>query len=1002
MVDGYVQGLGSMAPARVPGPRANPTMEITAPMYGPDAPPPAGDIGESPLMEAPEQTELGKLLGQFYAEIDMADQARQPKEQKWIKIDKYLAGEDVQDAPEDYQESTFFYRRLPRIIQIGKAKLFKHVCPLHGRPWEVKPSPRGYGDKPQAEVDTSLRKLRLEIEDIHDAMEMENMSDDMCEFLASRGSAVAFGPIQLSQPRMRWQDGVETLDPADTNKPMWKLYDPITVYPDPNGKKAQDMEYVYFRHVLSGHQIRTLEEDDTFIAAELGTLLSDMPDGNWASEVKDWETAPSATNLNSSNMNRYVTWMRVGMLTAEALEALGEKVPKDDRSDNKRVMTESQWEIWFCGQHILKISKRKFQPKKMPISFIPFRRDPTSAFGIGAGESALEVVEMLVNITRSIDDALTDTSGYQVMLDAGAVENKDLTVRGRKTWIYRNKANGRKEGPSGRPVEFFAVPSNLPHLLECFSLFESMLPICTGIPEMMTGLDMGSGVRTDNMANDVWASLEEFLKDVVGNVDRYWWKPHLRDTYQWIQTYYQDRKDLQVDATMEVQGVRGALRRELVGRKVKDFYATMHQFGLPDWFDEIELAKTVAEGIGIETEKAVLSPEKYVERQQLMAKKKELEIAAGQAPVSAAQEKERAHTSARDAMLETFKSFMTADPHNPNTIPIMERIYKLTGQLDPKAEAALSVWSRLLAAEFARLQVITAQESAILTAPVEANTPSEEAPGANTSPAADAEKIRQQGAANVPNDTELVHVTPGEKQRMLDEGGSGEIDPQTGLMHLDDQDPDSGNYGDQSGDPTGSSGDWKGAQDTNTRRAASYGQDYMGDQYTHGQDPLSPEGVKAAPGPERIIDPNDPRFKNAKNTFDYSQPGSYVMNPHGVWSRIGRGFKGVGQLTQTLGTLVSGSPMGLLKAPGQIQKAGGNLAYAFSDRDYVTTGQTPDVNGTPTSPSGQPTDMASSRGSDAYAVPAIQPMPANWAPNFPLAQRESMWRQYIKSKGTLT
>lgn len=722
--------LHSIPPARIPGSVSGGVMQVVPPLYGPDASPLPEDVPEEALPEAPEETAISKLLGQFYGEIDLAEEGRQAKEWKWIKIEKYLAGKDVQNPPEGYEESTFFYRRLPRIVQIGKAKLFKHVCPLQGRPWEVKPSPRHNQNVAQEEENRRLGKLREEIEDIHEAMEMEDLGDDMCEFMSALGSAVAYGPVPLRQPRLRWQGGDEVIEEADKTKPMWKLYDPKHVYPDPNGRKAQELEYVHFYHILSGHQIRSFQEDPSFIKEELADLLTKVPTGNWAGNLKKWETSPFPINLSNIAMDRYVVWMRIGYLTIEALEALGEKIPKEEKTGDMRKMAESLWEIWFCDKNVLKISKRKFQPQKMPVQFIPFRRDPTSIFGIGAGEAALECVEMLINITRSIDDALADTSGFQAIIDAGAIENKDLRIRGRKTWIYRNKGTARKEGPGGKPIDFFTVPSNLEHLLACFKLFESMIPICTGIPEAVTGIDMGSGVRTDSMMNDVWSSLEEFLKDVVGNVDRYWWKPHLRDTYQWIQTYYPDRENLRVDANLQVQGVRGALKREIVGRKIKDMYTQLHQFGLPDWFDEIELAKAISEGMGLEEEKAILTQDQYIEKMNLRAKQKELMEAAGQAPANAAKEKERAHTSSRDAMMDAFKSIMSADPNNPNVIPLMERIYKLTGELDPKAAAALSIWSKMMAQNFLKMGVATQQEAQILEAPVKADNPLELAPGA--------------------------------------------------------------------------------------------------------------------------------------------------------------------------------------------------------------------------------------------------------------------------------
>lgn len=763
-----------MRPAQRPT-QSGGLIEIGPPMDGPNAPlPPEPEIAaEESMEEVPDG--IGKLIGQFFQEIEWADYARQAKERVWIKIRKYMGGKDTMEKPKDYTESTFFYRRLPRITQTAKAKLYKHVCPIQGRPWETSPSPRHNQGMSQQDQDKRISRLREEITDIHAAMELENLMDDTCQFMSDLGSAVLFGPIKLNQPRLRWQNGAEVLDEDDSHKPMWKFYDPCCVYPDANAKRWEELEYVHFYHILSPHQIRTLVDDPTFIGGELADLLEELPDGNWSGQLRRWEEMQWPANYTGSPMRRYATWMRIGFLTAEAIEALGEKVPDTDaykdlkkfrdlNKDQRRIMTESLWEIWFCDKHVLKVSRWKFQPKRMPVYFIPFRQDPASIFGIGAGEAAIEVCEMLVNITRSIDDALDDTSGFQMIVDAARVENKDLKVRGRKTWLWRNKTGSRERtGSQEKPIEFFTVPSNLPHLLECYKLFELMLPIVSGVPEMVIGKDMGSGIRTDNMLNDMWESLEEFLRDVVGNVDRYWWKPHLRDTIHWIQMFYPNWEEFHVEADLQVQGVRGALRREIVGRKAKELFVTLNQFGMPDWLDEIELEKAIAEGMGMEQEKMILTVEDYLKKQEIKAKQKELDAAAGRAPEDRAKEQERAHTSTRDMMLTVFKSIMSKDEFNPVLIPTVEKIFKLSGEVDPKAVAALSVWAKMLVAELTARGVANQQEQAVLEQPMKADNPLELSPGARNQQEAAKASIAGPGPATPPNPAPAMPTT----QQML-------------------------------------------------------------------------------------------------------------------------------------------------------------------------------------------------------------------------------------------
>jgi hypothetical protein len=582
-------------------------------------------------------------------------------------------------------------------------------------------------------------------------MELENCMDEMCTQMSSLGSSVVIGPTQLRQPALRWNDGDEEIEKEDIRKPMWEFVDPKRVYPDPNSRIQQSLEYVHVHHVYSAHQIRSLMDEPTFINEELADLLIDMPDGNWAGNLRRWEIFPFPANISNSMLNRYIVWRRIGVLNSQAMEDLGEDIQAqikelditDDlgnvighrdfsglSKDQKRALVDGIWEIWWCGSHILKVSKRKFQPKRMYVHFIPFRVDPGSIFGIGAGESGLEVCEMLINICRAIDDALADTSGFQAMIDAGSIENKDLRIRGRKTWLWRDKGLGKKVGSTGKPIELFTVPSNLDKLLECAKFFESLIPVVTGFTEAAAGNQLGSGIRTDDMLERIWDSLEEFIKDVVGNVDRYWWKPHLRDCYHWIRTFYVNKDEFKVEADLQVQGVKGALRREITGRKAKELFKDLHQYGLPKWMDEIEFLKAISEGIGLDQELATKTVEQYVQAMDLELKQKQLMTAAGESPNS----KERAHASALDTMAEIFKAGMAQGKEGgqppPIVIPAAEQMFKMTGKMDEKTTTAFAVWATMLSQQYMQAAAATQQQAQVLSAPVPIDSPAELTPAA--------------------------------------------------------------------------------------------------------------------------------------------------------------------------------------------------------------------------------------------------------------------------------
>jgi hypothetical protein len=198
-----------------------------------------------------------------------------------------------------------------------------------------------------------------------------------------------------------------------------------------------------------------------------------------------------------------------------------------------------------------------------------------------------------------------------------------------------------------------------------------------------------------------------------------------------------------------VDGVQGAIRREIVGKKVERFFVKMQQAGMSDWIDQIPLVRAIVEGMGIETEEAVMTPTKWVAQQALKLKQKQLEAAAGEPP-NASTEKERAHTSNKDAILEAFKVVMTANPNDPNSVVLMELVYKLTSQLSDKARTALSIRSKMVAGEYQKMGMASPEEAATLSAPVTADSPLE-LPPAERDPAQAQEAQAAAGTIPMPS-----------------------------------------------------------------------------------------------------------------------------------------------------------------------------------------------------------------------------------------------------------
>lgn len=671
-----------------------------------------------------------EIINTFQEEVRLSRDHYAARRERWMKVRSYMNAEDPNPIPESYEESTFFYRRLPRVVETGKSRLMKHVAPIHSRVWDLSPSAKDSQDRVKAD---RVANIRTKMRDDYEIIGEEDLVDETADLVMRYGTGVWIGPFAFSAPRSRWQGGTLKVVEEDRNIPQWEVWSPFNIYPDAHARRQADLEQIHIYDPMTENQLWQLVDDGTLDRETVEKMLDDMPDGNFGEAKEQWDTRPESSRL-------WVVWRRFGLVGENVVQYVeGRKKSRNEKDEggNELQGGRQMWDTWYCGdQFILKCSKRLFRPDTIPAYFVPFRRDPDSVFGIGVGEAVIEVQEMLINIARSLDDALLDTSGYQVAVDAAAVTNTDLKVRPRKTWTWRRKAKDAHMSGQ-RAVDFFAVPSNIPHLLQAFSLFESMIPVVSGVPETPTGQVLGSGIRTDNMLNATYEVIEEFIKTGVGNFDRYLFKPRTRDHYDWIRTIDPNNSEFDVDIAVVTTGVKGALKRELVGRKLKELAQDLGNLGWADWIDPIEGARSVIEGVGMDTEKAILTTKDYIEKKKAEIAEKMAETQATKGVEHTLNAKERAHTSARDAILQGFK---TTRSDNPIWPVFAEQLFELTGLSNPKVNTALQIWMRALVSYYQKLGIASEQEAAVMLEMPKAESILEVEPGYRDEAAADMAK----------------------------------------------------------------------------------------------------------------------------------------------------------------------------------------------------------------------------------------------------------------------
>lgn len=636
----------------------------------------------------------------------------------------------------DVEDSQFFFKITRQCNVEAESKLIQFVTPPHERVWELQPSSRPWAPwlnkenpaDPKANKD-ALDKMTVVIEDDFDTMDFDTLKRRVAEALPRYGTAVLLGPfrhpnppkrfinkaamtqaaaqpgqpgdptsldaatdfLELPQPDVKDEGWVEVTDPADERRPYYTFEPCWNLYPDPDSENVKGMTYFIHRDHYNKSYIRGLLDDPSFDAEQVERLLKESPSGFF--EPQWWE----GNQPLKQDRERYTIFRWYGFLNDEDFDAMGLS-PEDYKATPK----EAVYEVWTCGRHTLKVKRREFQDDVLPLKMVPMDKRDGSPWGRGTSEKLFDVQDIMNSLARALHDDIRHSMGANAVVDMNAiVPGTDLSIRGRKTWPVRRTEltpNG------GKPVEYFLVPSQQELYMRSLLEWKKIAPEIAGLPRMLMPAQMGSGVRTDGMLDAIYEGAENFIKVVIGNIDEYFLDPIVDEVYSW-NMQYNPTEGIHGDFKAVALGVRGALAREIVGKKSLELFQTMQQTGIPDVLDDFTLMRSVVRGIGLDGNEAVLSVKDYLAKKAAQMAEEKAKQAAG---ISDVQEKQKAEASIRDVLMQDVKS---TDQSNPTWVPKTEALYKQLGLYNGSMRAGLAIWAKKLATDYERAGVASPEQA---------------------------------------------------------------------------------------------------------------------------------------------------------------------------------------------------------------------------------------------------------------------------------------------------
>ena len=599
---------------------------------------------------------------------------------KWLRWWRHYKGEYGPEFRSRPGRSDLFVRRTRERVAKAHAKLMELNQPLSGNPWDLRASAKPsllFQNDPTAAAEGMRRQVRDDLQTMRHPMTLRKVTHHMSLY----GTGITFGPFGKKQSPPAWVKilGPEAVAQYQAETRPWLEHVSIwELMIDPNASCVQDAASIVRRRLLNAKQLRELGSLDGFDPVQAELLIKAMPQGNYS--LESWE---SARKILLPKEPRWVVWERWGLVDGHLLETW----------DLENVQTTGYLNTWTCGRFTLGARVDPLYENELPFDFIPYELQDGTPYGSGPAEH-IEDIQVIQNaLARGLHDNLADSSMPDVELDMTQLgPDADLTRVPGKTWQKRpNELAGQQPA-----VRYFLTPNNSPQIIQAWQVFESQVPVATSMPTFENPREMGSAVRTLGMQEAAFSVADGPMRNVQGNVDEFGWAPWIRKLVAWEMAYNQDTS-IKGDMEPEAQGVRGAVRRELIAKHATTLREMNRDPETGIFLDNPLILKAQVEGMGLVDEPFVLSPEAVAQKMMLVAQREAMSEGLKTAAKGAAENGIRASTSRADALLALMKT--VKDDSNPVWGPLFQQAMESQGAMTPQIYLALAIWAKRMQAE---------------------------------------------------------------------------------------------------------------------------------------------------------------------------------------------------------------------------------------------------------------------------------------------------------------
>lgn len=274
-----------------------------------------------------------------------------------------------------------------------------------------------------------------------------------------------------------------------------------------------------------------------------------------------------------------------------------------------------QVNAWVTGGKVIRLTVNPFLPARIPYFMFPYEEDPYSIYGTGIPELMEDLQALMNGMTRLAVENAKLAGNVILDVDTQALSGEqDLK-------LYPGKIFERQHGATGNAINSIEIPFVAHQNMQMFTQFRQMADEATGIQSILHGQTGVSGTgRTASGLSMLMDSASMSIKNVIRNVDEHLLKPLATSYFQWnMQFKAEDHPEIKGDLEIKALGAFNLISKERKAQSLQTFLQLSTNPALAPLIRLPTIVKDLAVQMDMDPEDILNSPEEAMVYAQLMA-----------------------------------------------------------------------------------------------------------------------------------------------------------------------------------------------------------------------------------------------------------------------------------------------------------------------------------------------------------------------------------------------